>query len=124
MLTRRQTLRTLGALGVAAPVVSACTSTDSVQDHPADSDLRLVKADVAQSAGDPAAVTGVVDAMTAFAVDLWPRLGPPSDNLALSPYSIAVALAMTDNGARGRTAHAMNAVLHVDSLATYNAGMA
>lgn len=124
MLTRRQTLRTLGALGVAAPVVSACTSVDSVQDHPADSDLRLVKADVAQSAGDSAAVAGVVEAMTAFAVDLWPELGSSSDNLAMSPYSIAVALAMTDNGARGRTAHAMNSVLHIESLATCNAGMA
>jgi serpin B len=124
MLTRRQTLQTLGALGVAAPVLSACTGADSAQDHPADSDLRLVKADVAQSAGDPAAVAGVVDAMTAFAVDLWPGLGSPNDNLAMSPYSIAVALAMTDNGARGRTAHAMNSVLHIESLATYNAGMA
>ena len=99
MLTRRQTLQTLGALGVAAPVLSACAGTDSVQDHPAASDLRLVKADVAQSAGDPAAVAGVVEAMAAFAVDLWPELGSSSDNLAMSPYSIAVALAMTDNGA-------------------------
>ena len=99
MLTRRQTLQTLGgtlgALGV-APVLSACTSTDSVQDHPAATDLRLVKTDVAQSAGDPAAVAGVVGAMTAFAVDLWPELGSSSDNLAMSPYSIDTDLAITD----------------------------
>jgi serpin B len=123
MLTRRQTLRAVGAVGVAAPLVAACSSVDSVQDHPADGDLRLVKADVARSAGDPATVPGVVDAMAGFALDLWAEL-PAQDNLALSPYSIAVALAMTANGARDRTARAMNDVLHAGSLATYNSGMA
>jgi len=126
VLTRRQTLRALGAAGIAAPLVSACTDRDTGDADGAPgghSDLRLVKADVLPSAGDPAAITGVVDSMGAFTLDLWRELSPGA-NLALSPYSIAVALAMTANGARGRTAEAMNAVLHVDSLAAYNAGMA
>jgi serpin B len=123
MLTRRQTLRALGAAGLAAPVVSACGNDDSAGGQAAGSDLKLVKADVAPSAGDPAAVGGVVDAMGAFTLDLWAEL-PLEENLAISPYSIAVALAMTANGAAGRTARAMDDVLHVRSLATYNAGMA
>ncbi len=56
MLTRTADPADPGRLGGRRPVLSACTGTDSVQDHPAASDLRLVKADVAQSAGDPAAV--------------------------------------------------------------------
>jgi len=87
------------------------------------SDLRLVQADVERSAGDPAAVAGVVDAMGDFTLDLWAQL-PADQNLALSPYSISVALAMTANGARGATARAMDDVLHVSSLASYNAGLA
>src|SRR6266705_2647162 len=103
MLTRRQTLRTLGAAGIAAPVLSACGGGHPVVDAPAGSDLRLVKADVAQSSGDDAAVPGVVDAMSAFTTDLWGQVGSGELNLALSPYSIAVALAMTANGAAGST---------------------
>jgi serpin B len=85
--------------------------------------LRLVSADVARSAGDPGAVPAVVSSIGAFACDLWGHLGTPKDNLALSPYSIAVALAMTANGAAGRTQSQMLDVLHIRSLASYNAGI-
>ena len=123
MLTRRQTLRALGAAGAAAPLVSACGDQGSSRTDLDGSDLRLVQADVERSAGDPAAVAGVVDAMSDFTLDLWSQL-PADQNLALSPYSISVALAMTANGARGATARAMDDVLHVSSLASYNAGLA
>lgn len=128
MLTRRQTLQTLGVAGLAAPLLGACGNTASVADHGSDPGnepgLKLVSADVPRSKGDPVAASGVAESMRAFAVDLWDAIGEPDDNLALSPYSIAVALAMTTNGARGDTAQAMEDALHIDSLATYNAGMA
>jgi serpin B len=123
MLTRRQTLHALGAAGLAAPVLTACADGDSSKSAVGGSDLRLVKADVAASAGDPAAIGAAVTSMSDFTLDLWATL-PAHDNLALSPYSIAVALGMTANGARGDTAHAMDDVLHLDSLAGFNAGLA
>ena len=104
MLTRRQTLQALGAAGLAAPLLGARADTRSVADHPgAVGGLRLVSADVPRSKGDAAAAAGVAASMRAFTVDLWRAVGVPVDNLALSPYSIAVALAMTTNGARGGT---------------------
>jgi serpin B len=124
MLTRRQTLQALGALGLATPVLAACGRSDSTADDEGMTGLRLVIADVPRSSGDPEAAHGVVESMGAFTLDLWDAVGDRRQNLALSPYSIAVALAMTANGARGETLRRMQEVLHVGSLAAYNAGMA
>ena len=130
MLTRRDTLRAIAAAGVAAPILSACdgagsgTGSGSTDGGGAAGDIRLVTADVAQSAGSEAAVPGVVASMAAFTDDLWPHLVGATHNLALSPYSIAVALAMTANGAAGPTKAQLLETLHLDSLATFNTGIA
>ncbi len=51
----------------------------------------------------------------AFAVDLWGELRKTEPgNLALSPASITLALAMTWGGARGKTAAEMKQVLHLE----------
>jgi serpin B len=123
MLTRRQTLHALGAAGLAAPVLAACGGGEPGDVTGAVADLRLVRAEVARSGGDPAAIPGAVDAMSGLLTDLWSVLDGDG-NLALSPFSIAVALAMTANGAAGVTRSQMLDALHLDSLARENTGLA
>ena len=123
MLTRRETLRILAATGLVTPALTACD--DHRATSPADpAGIRLVSADVARSAGDARAVPAVVGATGALAVDLWGHLAPADQNLVLSPFSVALALAMTANGAAGATRSQMLDVLHIDSLTSHNAGMA
>jgi serpin B len=67
----------------------------------------------------PAAVRCV----QAFTADLYRRLASERGNVVCSPYSAAVALAMTRNGARGRTATEMDRVLHAPALPVLNGGL-
>jgi serpin B len=73
----------------------------------------------------PPGSPGPGDAVDAFAADLYAVLARDEGNLVFSPYSAAVALAMTRAGAVGETARQMDAVLHaelVDDLgAAFNA---
>jgi serpin B len=60
----------------------------------------------------------LVKANTAFALQLYGKLRSTEGNLALSPYSISSALAMTYAGARGDTARQMEQTLHFDPSKT------
>jgi serpin B len=62
-----------------------------------------------------ATVTGinsVVNANNQFALDLYLQLKKSTGNIFFSPYSISTALAMTYEGARGKTAQEMQSVFH------------
>ena len=62
---------------------------------------------------EPADVGRVVDANNKFALDYYSRLkGKAGGNIFFSPFSISAALAMTYEGARGKTAEEMRSVFH------------
>ena len=60
----------------------------------------------------PAGINSVVSANNQFALDLYSQLEKSADNIFFSPYSISTALAMTYEGARGKTADEMQSVFH------------
>jgi serpin B len=129
-LTRRDILRALTLLtaGGAVPGVLAACSSDAGPNRVGDdegvkSELQLVSSDVARGAGLPDAIPDVVQAMHRFAGGLYGELSGAAGNLALSPYSIAVALGMTVNGAAGETAKEMRDVLGTGDLDRFNGGM-
>jgi len=83
----------------------------------------LARSAVARVAADPAARQSAGNVVQSFGTDLFRALAKTDGNLACSPYSVAVALAMTRNGARATTADEMDDVLHSTSLPQLNAGL-
>src|SRR3989339_1035798 len=58
-------------------------------------------------------INAVVEANNKFAFDLYSKYRTEDGNIFLSPYSISTALAMTYEGAKGKTAREMQAVLYL-----------
>ncbi len=65
-----------------------------------------------------AELKSLVEGNTAFAIDLYGKVRANPGNLALSPYSISSALAMTYAGAQGDTAQQMESTLHFEAAKT------
>ncbi len=62
----------------------------------------------------PEKAISVISANNLFAFDLYSKFNKDEDsNLFFSPYSLSVALTMTYEGARGKTAEEMQSVLHI-----------
>ena len=127
MLSRRDALRafSLATLAVAGSgLLAGCAgSSEGGSDSGGTTKLRLVSSDVKRAPGDATALPAAVASVHALGAGLWKQLTTTDENVALSPYSVAVALAMTVNGAAGSTRSEMLDVLAADSTADLNSGL-
>ncbi|HEX8991951.1 MAG TPA: serpin family protein [Anaerolineales bacterium] len=98
-----EALSALGALGI---LLAACAPIPSA--GMARSSLKRVEDPTVPSSDE----TTLVEGNNAFAVDLYRALHTSNGNLAFSPYSLSVALAMPYAGARGNTEAQMAQALH------------
>ncbi|WP_243058709.1 serpin family protein [Nocardioides sp. SR21] len=117
MIDRRAVLLAL----LATPLVAACRL-----DEPAAAGrvaTGKVASTVARVPGDPSALPAAVRSMWTLGNGLWARVSGDPGNLALSPYSIATALALTVNGAAGQTRAEMLSVLEAASVDELNHGV-
>ena len=82
----------------------------------------VLVADVDRAPATLVDARSAADAVDAFAADLYALLAVEDGNLVFSPYSAAVALAMTLTGAQGETAAQMEVVLHAALAGDLNTG--
>jgi len=117
----------LGVAGIGAwSSVTGCGSRSTSDDETRGAAVGTAGIAMSQrtrSATNASAVPATVDALQSFGADLYRRLADRPGNVVCSPYSVALALAMTRNGARGSTAAEIDRVLHAPALAALNGGL-
>lgn len=113
----RTTSQLLTLLLLAAACGGATTSTARPHTEPV---TNATRPDLPPPTDDQAAL--FANGNNAFAGDLWAHMRETDGNLAVSPASISLALAMTWAGAEGNTAQQMSDTLHFgDDAAAYHA---
>jgi serine protease inhibitor len=86
--------------------------------------MSLIRSELHRSPERAAARAAAVAAVSAFSADLFTAVAASEQsNVVCSPYSVAVALGMTVQGARGTTARQILDVLHCDQAAELAAGL-
>jgi serine protease inhibitor len=86
--------------------------------------MDLISAELPRAAEQPEAGAAAGSAVSAFSADLFTAIaGSSTGNLVCSPYSVAVALGMAVQGAKGTTAAQILGVLHSQDAATLAAGL-
>jgi serpin B len=111
---RRRFLAAMAAAPVLAALLQACGDDD------AETTTGERRSTVARAAVDPTLAPAAADAVNLFGTDLYRRLAAaaPTDNVVLSPASIAIALSMVTAGAGGVTLTELLRVLRLEDDAT------
>lgn len=128
MISRRDVLR-LTSLSVlvltGASVITGCDAASPSGGAPKDTALQLVSSRAGREPGDPAAIPSVVAALHRFGGGVLGQVSQQgaNGNVAVSPYSVGVALALTLNGARGRTLDQLLALFTPADVAALNGGL-
>jgi len=106
-------LTTLAAVIVA--LATACSSAaPAASINPSGSPasgIELAAASVPRAVADPADALNAAAGMNAFGLDLYHKVATGTDNIVISPASVALALSMARAGARGATATQMDTVM-------------
>jgi serpin B len=109
-------LREHGSPGRAAPLTPVAADL-RVAERIGGAERLVAKRHSTGVAARPSDVQAAADADKALAVDLLQRLQTTSgENLSVSPMSLALALTMVQNGARGQTLAGIKAALHTGDL--------
>jgi serpin B len=104
------------AVSVVAAPVDTPPEVSSAAAEGGEDDAETV-ADPEPADAAPATRAAVADAVDAFGFDLYRAVASAKENVIVSPVSVAFALAMAMEGARGETRRQMTRALHVDGLA-------
>jgi serpin B len=106
--------RGLVTFALTAVLVSGCSLPAAAAEE--------VRSDAPRANASTAAGLTAASAIEMFASDRYGVLATEPGNIVFSPYSAAVALAMTRAGAVGETAAQMDEVLHASATADLHAG--